>query len=126
MDVLNELLYTENHEWVRIENDFATIGITAFAAKELGEIVHVELAEVGEQLTADDQLGTLEAVKTVEDIHSPISGEVVKVNNDLFDTPNLINKSPYEDGWLVKLRFTKKEDEIEKLLSAEEYKKIIH
>ena len=125
MDVLNDLLYTENHEWVKIDHDFAIIGITAFAAKELGEIVHIELPEVGDQITADDQIGTLEAVKTVEDIYSPISGEVVKINNDLFDAPNLINKSPYEDGWLIKMRYDKREDEMEKLLSAEEYKKII-
>ena len=124
MDVLNDLLYTENHEWLKVEHDIAIIGLTSFAAKELGEIVHVELPDVGDEITADDQIGTLEAVKTVEDIYSPISGEVVKINTDLIDTPNLINASPYEDGWLVKIRFTKKE-EMEQLLSAEEYKKII-
>jgi len=125
MDVLNDLLYTENHEWIKIDHEFAIIGITIFAAKELGEIVHVELPDVGENLVVGDRLGSLEAVKTVEDIYSPFSGEVVKINNDLFETPELINKSPYQEGWLVKMRYEKKEEEMEKLLSAEEYKKII-
>ena len=124
MEVLDGYRYTENHEWVKIDGDFAFVGITFFAQKELGEIVHVELPEVGDTLRAGDPLGSLEAVKTVEDIYSPISGEVEKVNNDLFDSPDLINHSPYEDGWLVKIRFTAKE-ELVNLLTAEDYRKLI-
>ena len=121
MEVLDGLRYTENHDWVKLDGDFVFIGITAYAANELGDIVHVELPEVGDQVVVDDPLGSLEAVKTVEDIYSPVSGVVDKVNDNLFDAPQLINNSPYEDGWLVKIRYTKK-NEIENLLSAEEYK----
>ena len=124
MEVLDDLLYTENHEWVRVEGEYATIGITFFAQKELGEIVHVELPEVGEMLASGDNYGSLEAVKTVEDLYSPITGEVHKINNDLFDAPDLLNSSPYENGWLIKIRFTAK-DELENLLNPEEYRKII-
>jgi len=124
MEVLEDYRYTENHEWVRVEGEFAYIGITHFAQRELGEIVHVELPEAGETLVAGDPLGSLEAVKTVEDIYSPISGEVEKNNADLFDTPELINQSPYEDGWLVKVRCSDK-TEIEKMLTADEYKRIV-
>ena len=122
MEVIDTYRYTETHEWVKIEGEFAYLGITYFAQRELGEIVHVELPDVGDNLSAGGPLGSLEAVKTVEDIYSPISGIVEKINNDLFDTPELINNSPYEDGWLVKIRFTDK-DEIGKLLTAEEYRK---
>jgi glycine cleavage system H protein len=90
----------------------------------MGNIVFVELPEVGDNIVAGDPLGTLEGVKTVEEIFLPISGEVVKVNTDLTDTPELINTSPYEDGWLVKVRYTSRED-IEKLLNADEYKKVV-
>jgi glycine cleavage system H protein len=124
MEVLENLYYTESHDWVRVDGENAFVGITAYAARELGEIVHVELPDVGEQVTAGDPLGSLEAVKTVEDIYSPVSGEVVKVNSDLFDTPELINNSPYEDGWLIQVRY-KDKDEFEKLLTAEEYKKLL-
>ena len=122
MEVLDEYRYTENHEWVKIDGDYAYVGITSFAQRELGEIVHVELPEVGDNVLAGDPLCALEAVKTVEDIYSPITGEVDKVNGDLFDNPELINNSPYEDGWLVKIRY-KDKTEIEKMLTAEEYRK---
>ena len=124
MEVLEDYRYTENHEWVRIDGEFAYIGITHFAQKELGEIVHVELPEMGDVLVAGDPLGSLEAVKTVEDIYCPISGEVEKLNADLFDTPELINQSPYEDGWLIKVRYSDK-SEIEKMMTADEYRKLI-
>ena len=122
MEVIDNYRYTENHEWVKIDGEFAYLGITYYAQRELGEIVHVELPDVGERVNSGGPLGSLEAVKTVEDIYSPISGIVEKINNDLFDTPELINNSPYEDGWLVKIRYTDK-DEIEKMLTAEEYRK---
>ena len=124
MEIFEDYRYTENHEWVKVEGDFAYIGITAFAQRELGEIVHVELPEIGDNIHAGDPLGSLEAVKTVEDLYSPITGEVDKVNGDLFDNPELINNSPYEDGWLVKMRY-KDKTEIEKLMTPEEYKKLI-
>jgi len=124
MEIFEDYRYTENHEWVKVEGDFAYIGITAFAQRELGEIVHVELPEIGDNILAGDPLGSLEAVKTVEDLYSPITGEVDKVNGDLFDNPELINNSPYEDGWLVKMRY-KDKTEIEKLMTPEEYKKLI-
>jgi len=124
MEILDDLRYTENHEWAKVDGDFVFIGITSYATNELGEIVHVELPDVGDQVTADDPLGTLEAVKTVEDIYSPVSGTIDKVNADLFDSPNLINDSPYQDGWLVKIRYSNK-TEIEKLLTAEEYKSFL-
>jgi glycine cleavage system H protein len=122
MEVLDNLRYTENHEWVRVEGEFAYLGITFFAQRELGEIVHVELPEAGEHLNVGDHYGTLEAVKTVEDLYTPISGEVITINSDIIDSPDLINRSPYEDGWLIKLRYTDK-GEIEKLFTPEEYKK---
>lgn len=124
MEVLDELRYTESHEWVKVDGEFAYIGITDFAQHELGDIVHVEMPEEGDNVSAGDPLGSLEAVKTVEDIYSPISGEVIKINGDLFDTPELINNSPYTDGWLIKVRYTDK-DEIEKMLTADEYRKHI-
>jgi len=122
MEVLDNYRYTENHEWIKLEGDVAYIGITFIAQKELGEIVHVELPDVGVFINAGDPLGSLEAVKTVEDIYSPISGEIEKINNDLFDNPEIINKSPYEDGWLVKIRFSNP-TEIDDLLTPEEYRK---
>ena len=121
MELLDDLRYTENHEWVKVDGEFAFIGITEYAANELGEIVHVELPEVGDHVVADDPLGSLEAVKTVEDIYSPVSGIVEKINDNLFDSPELINSSPYEDGWMVKIRYSNK-GEIEKLLTVEEYR----
>ena len=124
MQIPEALFYTENHEWVRVEGEFAFIGITDYAQHEMGNIVFVELPEVGEKISTGDPIGTLEAVKTVEDVFLPISGEVVKVNTDLADTPELINNSPYEDGWLIKIRYADKED-IEKLLSADEYLKLV-
>ena len=124
MEIFDDYRYTENHEWVKVEGDFAYIGITAFAQRELGEIVHVELPEIGDNILAGDPFGSLEAVKTVEDLYSPITGEIDKVNGDLFDNPELINNSPYEDGWLVKMRY-KDKTEIEKLMTPEEYKKLI-
>jgi len=124
MEVLDGYRYTENHDWVRIEGEFAYVGITDYAQREMGEIVHVELPEVGDLLRIGDPMGSLEAVKTVEDIYSPISGEVDMINTDLHDTPDLINKSPHEDGWLIKIRYSDK-DEIEKMLSSDEYRKLV-
>lgn len=124
MKVLDTLRYTESHEWIKIDGNVAFVGISDFAQHELGDIVHVELPEVDEKVIAGEPLGNLEAVKTVEDIISPVSGKVIDVNVDLFDSPELINNSCYDDGWLIKVQLSNME-EIEKLLTPEEYRKLI-
>jgi len=124
MIIHDDLLYTESHEWVRVDGDLVTIGISDFAQHELGDIVFVELPEVGAKVSAGEPCGSIEAVKAVEDLICPVSGKVEEKNTDLEDTPDLINKSPYEEGWLLKVRLANL-DELENLLSAVEYQKII-
>lgn len=124
MNIIEDLYYTESHEWVRVEDDIATVGISDFAQHELGDIVFVELPEVGMKVSSGEPCGSIEAVKAVEDMISPLSGKIVERNTDLEDSPDLMNKSPYEDGWLIKIRMSDK-DELDNLLSAAEYKKII-
>ena len=124
MIIQDDLYYTESHEWVRIEDDIATIGISDFAQHELGDIVFVELPDVNMKVSAGEPCGSIEAVKAVEDMISPVSGKIVERNTDLEDSPDLINKSPYEDGWIMTVRLSNM-DEVENLLSAVEYKKII-
>ncbi len=115
------LRYTQEHEWVSLEEDgMATIGISDFAQGELGDIVFVELPQEGDKLLQMESFGSIEAVKTVSDLFAPVSGEVVAVNNQLVDAPMLINDSPYDDGWLVKVRLHDPR-ELERLLTAEEY-----
>ncbi len=118
------LLYTESHEWVKIEGDEAYIGITAYAAHELGEIVYVELPDEGDEVKAGVAFGSVEAVKAVEEIKSPLSGEILEINEELEDEPELINKDAYGEGWMIKIKIsglTEKED----LLSPEDYQKLI-
>ena len=122
--VKDDLKYTENHEWVKIDGKEATIGITDYAQKELGDIVFIELPEIGDELSAEDVLATVEAVKAVEEIYTPIGGRIIDVNSKLADTPELLNSSPYDEGWIVKFEIVN-EDEIESLLSAMDYKKLI-
>jgi glycine cleavage system H protein len=124
MIIQDDLLYTESHEWIRVEGDIATIGISDFAQHELGDIVFVELPEVGAKVSAGEPCGSIEAVKAVEDLISPVSGIVEEKNGDLEDSPDLINKSAFEEGWLVKVRLSNPE-ELENLLSPVEYQKII-
>lgn len=124
MIIQDDLLYTESHEWVRVEGDLATIGISDFAQHELGDIVFVELPEVGTKVSAGEPCGSIEAVKAVEDLICPLSGKVEEKNSDLEDSPDLINKSAFEEGWLIKVRLSNPE-ELENLLSAVEYQKII-
>lgn len=124
MLIPDDLYYTESHEWVRINGDEAVIGITDFAQHELGDIVYVELPDDGKRVAAGEPCGSIEAVKAVEDIISPLSGRVENRNTDLEDASDLINKSPYEDGWLIKIKLSNK-DEIENLLSAADYKRIV-
>lgn len=119
-----ELKYSKEHEWVRVEGDIVVIGVTDFAQSELGEIVYVDVETEGETLAKDEVFGTIEAVKTVSDLFMPIGGEIVEFNAELEDAPELVNEDPYGKGWMLKV---KPEDvsEIEGLLSAEEYKKVI-
>ncbi|MBK8845733.1 MAG: glycine cleavage system protein GcvH [Bacteroidetes bacterium] len=119
-----ELKYTKEHEWVRIEGDVATIGITHFAQSELGDIVYVEIETVGETLDKDTIFGTVEAVKTVSDLFMPLSGEVLEINPDLQGNPESVNKDPYGAGWMIKIRITNA-DEVPHLLAAEAYTSLI-
>ena len=120
----NSLKYTQDHEWIRVEEDFAYVGITDFAQGELGDIVFVELPNLDEEFSQNDIFGTIEAVKTLADLFIPISGKIVAVNEDLEGQPELINTSPYEDGWIVKIEVTNKED-LECLMNNNSYKELI-
>lgn len=122
MKLLNELKYAQSHEWVKTENEKAYIGITDYAQENLGEVVFVELPEVGSNVEVGDQFIVLESVKAASDVYSPISGIVVKINEELADNPGLINESAY-DAWLVVIEM-KDPKEVESLLSAEDYKKL--
>lgn len=122
--VLEHLLYTESHEWLNVEDNIAVLGITDYAQHELGDIVYVELPEVGDELTKGEALGTIEAVKAVEDIISPVSGEVLDVNHALEDAPETINKSAFEEGWIVKIKLSEP-TELDALLKANDYAKLI-
>ena len=119
MNIPAELMYTRTHEWVREEGETVTIGITDNVQEELGDIVFVELPETGDTLEAGGTVGSIESVKAVSDVHAPVGGEVVEVNDALVDKPELINEDPYGEGWIVKVRGSGEGD----LLSAEEYEK---
>jgi glycine cleavage system H protein len=121
MSVPGDLQYTKSHEWVRTEGDTATIGITDHAQDELGDVVFVELPDEGTTLDAGESFGTVESVKAVSDLYTPVGGEVVEVNSALEDAPENINEDPYGEGWIVKLRITDRAD----LLSPEEYEKVV-
>ena len=122
MNIPSQLLYTKDHEWVKIEGDTATVGITDFAQGELGDIVYVEIETLGETFSAEEVFGSVEAVKTVSDLMIPVSGEVLSLNEALEATPELINTDPYKAGWLVKIKV---EDQGDHLLSAEDYRALI-
>jgi glycine cleavage system H protein len=119
-----DLLYSQTHEWVRVEDDRATIGITDHAQSELGDIVFVELPEVGAKVQAGTRFGTVESVKTVSDLIAPISGEVVEVNKQLNETPELVNEDPYGAGWIVVVSILNR-SELDQLKSAEEYEEFL-
>jgi glycine cleavage system H protein len=121
MNVPENLKYTKEHEWVRLEGDVAVVGITDFAQGELGDIVFVEVETVDEELAADEVFGTVEAVKTVSDLFMPLGGEVIAFNEAVEDDPSLVNEDPYGDGWLIKIKLTDPL-EVEGLLDAEGYK----
>ena len=124
MNIPQELKYTKDHEWVKIDGNVATIGVTDFAQGELGDIVYVEVETVGETMEREEVFGTVEAVKTVSDLFLPLAGKIVEFNESLEDTPEKVNTDPYGDGWMVKLQLSN-EAEIEDLMSPEEYKELI-
>jgi len=124
MNIPTNLKYTKDHEWVKIEGDIATVGITDFAQSELGDIVYVEVDTLDETLDKDAVFGTVEAVKTVSDLFLPLSGEVIEFNMDLSDKPELVNQSPYDKGWIIKIKLSDP-SEIDKLLNVEQYREII-
>ncbi|TLS38783.1 glycine cleavage system protein GcvH [Pseudalkalibacillus caeni] len=124
MNLPKELRYSEEHEWVKSEDGTVVIGITDFAQSELGDIVFVELPEVGDKVESDEPFGSVESVKTVSELYAPISGKVVAINEDLDDSPEFVNESPYEKAWMIKVE-PSNTSEIDDLMSAEEYEKMI-
>jgi glycine cleavage system H protein len=124
MKIPEDVKYTKDHEWIKVDGDFGRIGITDYAQGELGDIVFVELPGVGTKLTQGKSFGTIEAVKAVSDLYAPAAGEVVELNGAIKNTPEVINKDPYGDGWLVKIKITNKND-INSLLDAPSYKKLL-
>ncbi|WP_281235336.1 glycine cleavage system protein GcvH [Flavobacterium gelatinilyticum] len=124
MSIPANLKYTKDHEWVSIEGDVATVGITHFAQKELGDIVYVEVETLDQTLAKDEVFGTVEAVKTVSDLFLPLSGEIIAFNEDLESAPETVNSDPYGDGWMIKVKISDA-SEIDSLLSDEAYKQLI-
>ncbi|EZH74409.1 glycine cleavage system protein H [Aquimarina atlantica] len=124
MNIPEELKYSKDHEWIRVENNIAHIGITDFAQSELGDIVYVELESLDEKLNEGEVMGSIEAVKTVSDIFMPVSGTVIEINEELESNPEMVNSDPYTDGWLAKIEISNP-DEINDLLDANAYKKLI-
>ncbi len=116
--------YTKEHEWIKIEGDVATVGITEFAQSELGDVTFVEVPKVGQQLSKGESFGVVESVKAVSDIYAPLSGEVIEVNEGLVDEPETVNASPYERAWMIKVR-VQDPGEAEALLGAEEYERLV-
>lgn len=125
MNIPEELKYTKDHEWVRIDGDIATVGITAFAQGELGDIVYVEIETVGETLAQEEIFGSIEAVKTVSDLFMPVSGEILELNEALDGNPELVNSDPYGEGWMVKIKLTNPSD-LSGLLGSTEYSSLVH
>lgn len=125
MTTPKELRYSEEHEWVKTEGETVRIGITHFAQSELGDIVFVELPEVGDEIKADEPFGSVESVKTVSELYAPISGKIVEVNEELNDSPEFVNESPYEKAWMIVVE-PSDNSEIEKLMTAESYEEMIN
>lgn len=124
MNIPSQLKYTKDHEWVLLEGDIATVGITDFAQKELGDIVYVEVETLDQTLEKDEIFGTVEAVKTVSDLFLPLSGEIIEFNESLESTPETVNADPYGKGWMIKVKVANIND-FDELLSSDEYKKLI-
>ncbi len=124
MKIPEDLKYTKDHEWIKIENDIATVGITDFAQGELGDIVYVDVETVDETIDQNEVFGSVEAVKTVSDLFMPLSGEIIEFNDDLEDAPEKINTDPYEEGWMIKIKLSDT-SQIDSLLNAEAYKEVV-
>ncbi|CAL65171.1 glycine cleavage system protein GcvH [Christiangramia forsetii] len=124
MNIPQELKYTKDHEWVKIDGDTVTIGVTDFAQGELGDIVYVEVETLDETLDKEEVFGTVEAVKTVSDLYMPVSGEIIEFNESLEDEPEKVNEDPYGEGWMIKIKLSDT-SELEDLLSADEYKEVV-
>tara|TARA_E500000331_G_scaffold351392_1_gene397982 strand:- start:157 stop:537 length:381 start_codon:yes stop_codon:yes gene_type:complete len=124
MNIPKELKYTEEHEWIRIDGNTATIGITDFAQGELGDIVYIDIDSIGNELDGNEIFGTVEAVKTVSDLFMPIKGKVLEINSDIESTPEIVNEDPYGRGWIIKIEIPEDQD-ISNLLSDEEYRNMI-
>ena len=123
MEIRENLKYTKDHEWISIDGDIATVGITDFAQSELGDIVYVEVDTIEENLNKDDVFGTVEAVKTVSDLFIPVSGEILEFNESLNDNPELINESPYDEGWIIKMK-VEESNQLSELLDSKSYSEI--
>ena len=121
---MSEKKYTKDHEWISLQDQVATIGITNFAQESLGDIVFVELPKIGKLIKKGDQIGVVESVKAASEIYSPVSGKIIEVNNELIKTPQLVNTDPENSGWFIKINI-EKTDELNNLLSFDQYKKII-
>lgn len=120
MEIPKDLFYSENHEWILVEGDEAIIGITDYAQEEMGDVVFVELPEVGDEFEQFDSFGVVESVKAVSDVYLPAGGKIIAINEDLLDQPELVNEEPYEGGWLVRIKMTDKE-ELDTLMNPKEY-----
>ena len=123
MNIPENLKYTKDHEWISIEGDVATVGITDFAQGELGDIVYVEIEKIGENFSKEEVFGTVEAVKTVSDLFMPLTGEIIDINVELNEKPELVNEDPYGQGWMIKIKVNS--SEISDLLNSEQYKKLV-
>jgi glycine cleavage system H protein len=119
-----EYLYSREHEWIRVQDDVCVVGITEFAQQELGEVVFVELPEVGQVFDSGDEIGTIESVKAVAEVYTPLAGEIVEINDAVHDDPELINEDPHNEGWLVKVRFSSAAD-LKQLMNAEQYEEFV-
>ena len=124
MSIPNELRYSKEHEWVKVEGEKVRIGITDFAQSELGDIVFVELPEVGDEISLDQPFGSVESVKTVSELYAPVSGKVVEINEELNDSPEFVNESPYEKAWMITVELSDS-SEVEKLMTPEQYEDMI-
>ena len=124
MNIPADLKYTKDHEWVKIEGDIATVGITDFAQSELGDIVYVEVETLDETLDAEEVFGTVEAVKTVSDLFLPLSGEIIAFNEELEDAPELVNTDPYNEGWMIQIKCSDM-SQADNLISADDYKSLV-
>lgn len=124
MNIPENLKYTKDHEWISIEEDIATVGITDYAQRELGDIVYIEVESLNQKLNKEEIFGSVEAVKTVSDLFMPVSGEVIEFNNDLNNNPEAVNNDPYNEGWIIKVKISS-DNEINELLNPDDYKKII-